>query len=90
MERYELINYFDVWGNAKDGWEINNLCVEFDDLYLADDITKKEILNYLVDREFLNTSDMRRIYVDCYEMGMITIYKRKGMKPLFALRRRYI
>lgn len=90
MERYELINYFDVWGNAKDGWEINNLCVEFDDLYLADDITKKEILNYLVDREFLNTSDMRRIYVDCYEMGMITIYERKGMKPLFALRRRYI
>lgn len=28
MPTYSLINYFDVWGNAKDGWEVNNLCTE--------------------------------------------------------------
>lgn len=88
MERYELINFFDVLGNAKDGWEINNQCVEFDDLYISEDATKKEILEYLVDRGFLNTSDMRRIYIDCYGDG-ITVFERKGLKPLCELRRYY-
>lgn len=26
--RYRLINYFDVWGNAEVGYEVNDLCVE--------------------------------------------------------------
>ena len=83
--RYELINYFDVWGNAKDGWEINNLCVEFDDLYLLNGLTDKEILNSLVTAGFLTTSDMRRFNV--YWSGeMIEIFEKRGNKPLCALR----
>ena len=30
---YTLINYFDVWGNAADGFEVNNQCIECDDLF---------------------------------------------------------
>ena len=62
--KYELINYFDVWGNAEDGWEINNQCVEFRDLVITDGATDKDILNYLVDIGFLATSDMRKLLVD--------------------------
>jgi hypothetical protein len=28
MLKYRLVNYFDVWGNDKDGYEVNNLCEE--------------------------------------------------------------
>lgn len=86
VKRYELINYFDVWGNAKDGWEVNNQCVEFDDLYLTDDITDKEILDYLKETGYLSTSDMRRIVVENWGDGFIEIYQRKGMVPLYSLR----
>ena len=83
--RYMLQNYFDVWGNADDGWEVNDQCTEFDDLYLSNDITNKEILEYLKGIGFLATSDMRRLYVE--NMGdFIEIYERKGMKPLCGLR----
>lgn len=58
MPTYSLINYFDVWGNAKDGWEVNNLCTEKTGITITDDATDKEILDYLVHVGFLATSDM--------------------------------
>lgn len=82
--RFRLINYFDVWGNTKDGWQINNQCVEFDDLYLTDDCSKKEILEYLKDAGYLITSDLRRLEVIDYG-EVIEINERKGGKPLYAL-----
>ena len=85
IRTYALINYFDVWGNAKDGWEVNNACVEFDDLQITDDATHKDILNYLKDINFLSTSDMRRLVVDDWG-SVLEIYERKGMKPLCSLR----
>lgn len=27
MVKTKLVDYFDVWGNAVDGYEVNNLCV---------------------------------------------------------------
>lgn len=86
--RYRLINYFDVWGNKEDGWEVNNQCVEFDDLYLTDDCSNKELLNYLKERGFLTTSDMRRLEV--IDFGeLIEINERKSQKPLYALQMVY-
>jgi len=84
--KYSLINYFDVWGNAKDGWEVNNQCVEYDDLYISDDCTHKEILTYLKQTGFLTTSDMRRLVVDSCCSDGIEIFERKGMKPICGLR----
>lgn len=81
---YSLINYFDVWGNEKDGWEINNQCIEFDDLIITDDATDKDIITYLKEIGFLNTNDMRKIVVEnqgCY----IEIYAKKGLKPVCTL-----
>lgn len=84
MSKYRLINYFDVWGNEKDGYEINNLCVEADDLWISDDSTEKEILKFLVQIGFLRTSDRRKVYIE--ELGeMMEIYQRKGNYPLGRL-----
>lgn len=85
VRTYALINYFDVWGNEKDGWDINDCCVEFDDLQIADDATPKDICEYLRKIGFLTSSDMRRLTVE--DMGeMIEIYEKKTMKPLCSLR----
>ena len=76
VRQFMLINYFDVWGNAKDGWEVNDACTECDDLCITDDATDKEICQYLERNGYLNTSDMRMLAVE--ENGeMIEIYERK-------------
>ena len=81
MPTYSLINYFDVWGNAKDGWEVNNLCTEKTGITITDDATDKEILDYLVHVGFLATSDMRKVKIDTTDGDMMEIYAVKGMQP---------
>ena len=85
-QTYSLINYFDVIGNSKDGYEINNQCTEFTDLVISDDSTKKEICQFLVQIGFLSTSDMRKLTVDwsTYD-GVIEIFEKKTMIPICAL-----
>jgi len=84
MQTWTLINYFDVWGNAQDGYEVNNQCAEAEDIIITDGATNKDILNFLVSIHFLRTSDMRRIAVE--NMGdWIEIYERKGMMPICGL-----
>lgn len=82
--KYRLVNYFDVWGNEKDGYEVNNLCTEADDLWIDDDSTLKEIAKFLVQIGFLVTSDMRKLYFED-DGTYIEIYQRKGMYPLGRL-----
>lgn len=46
---YDLINYFDVWGNEEDGWDVNDLSRDETDIYISDDLTDEEIVDYLID-----------------------------------------
>ena len=50
--KLRLINYFDVWGNKKDGWEVNNLCTEWDDVWTKD-LDNRVLLKILKDTDFL-------------------------------------
>lgn len=88
MNTYTLINYFDVWGNKKDGYEVNNQCIEKDDIVIADDATPKEICEYLVKIGMLKTSDMRRLEVVDWG-NLIEINERKSGRPLFGLHVNY-
>ena len=86
VTKWKLVNYFDVWGDEEGGWQVNNLCTEFDDLNITDDATDKDILDYLKNIGFLTTSDRRRVYLA--DMGdMIEIYQRKDNYPLGRLER---
>ena len=82
--KYRLIDYFDVWGNAKDGWEINNQCVEEGTFWIADDASAKDVCDCLKSGGYLVYVDMRRLFVDftTYD-GVIEVYQKQGMKPLF-------
>lgn len=85
---WRLINYFDVWGNEKDGWEVNNQCVEAEDVFISDESTDKDICEYLKNAGYLITSDMRQLEVVDYG-DLIEINTKKGHKPLFALQLMY-
>ena len=50
--KLRLINYFDVWGNAKEGWDINNACIEWDDVWSCE-LDDRTLLNILKNTRFL-------------------------------------
>ena len=85
MSKYNLINYFDVWGNEEEGYEVNNLCIEERDIVITDDATDKDILEFLVTVGFLNTSDENKVYLQDYGDGMIEIYQKEHNYPLGRL-----
>lgn len=84
--KWQLIDYFDVWGNAKDGWEVNNLCVVEENIWLDDSVTNKEILKYLEEIGYLSTSDMRKLVIEDW-CDILEICRRKDRMPLYSLRR---
>ena len=81
---FTLINFFDVWGNKRDGWEVNNQCIEFDDLIISDDATDKQIISYLKEIGFLSTDDMRKVCLEDFGSA-IEIVRKKGRCPLGQL-----
>lgn len=89
MNKYTLVNYFDVWGNAKDGWEVNNLCNEATGITITDDASEKDVLNYLKLIGFLTTSDRRQVRIDMTDWDMMEIYAVKDNYPLGSLRREF-
>jgi hypothetical protein len=50
--KVELINYFDIWGNPEEGYEVNNLCSE-GEFHLPKDFTEEQLLQGLKDHGFL-------------------------------------
>ena len=83
--KYDLYNYFDVWGNEEDGWEVNNLCVEKRNIEMTDDCSDKDIISWLYWNEFVTTEDVEKFEIEC--MGeFIEIFEKETMKPLYSLR----
>lgn len=89
MTTYTLINYFDVWGNEEDGWEVNNQCVEADDVVIADDATDQDIIDYLFQHEYVTDDD-----ISLYELesngDFIEIYVKETMMPLYSFRNKEV
>jgi hypothetical protein len=50
--KVKLINYFDVWGNEEEGFEVNNLCEECQ-FTLPNEFTNEELLESLKDVGFI-------------------------------------
>lgn len=83
---YTLINYFDVWGNEVDGYEVNNQCVEAEDIVIADDATDDDIINYLQLAGYLNTNETSLFNVED-NVDFIEISVKETGMPLYLLRR---
>ena len=82
--QYELVNYFDVWGNNVDGWEVNNLCVE-GIVELKDNATNKDIIQAIVEFGFFKPSVTEKD-VDIWDDGdMIEFHQSTNQCPICRL-----
>lgn len=52
LETYRVIDYFDVWGNEEDGFEVNNLA-HVTDIEIKDYTDYNEMFQALIDVGFL-------------------------------------
>ena len=48
----EVTDFFDVWGNKKDGWEVNNQCHDYYKVRKME-LTRKSVLRFLKRIDFI-------------------------------------
>ena len=85
VNHYKLIDYFDVWGNATDGWEVNDLTTVEDDIILAEDLTNEEIIDFLIQIEYLKPEAKGNVYLESQDNEMIEIVQTKDDCPIGRL-----
>jgi hypothetical protein len=86
---YKLVNYFDVWGNSKDGFEVNNLAVVENEVYISDDSTNKEIVQFLKSIGYFKKT-VRMNMLDIYNDGeLIEFFQKKDGMPIGRLEVEY-
>ena len=85
VNHYKLIDYFDVWGNATDGWEVNDLTTVEEDIVIAEDSTDEEIIDFLVRIDYLKPEAKELVYLESYDNEMIEIVQTKDDYPLGRL-----
>lgn len=85
VNKYKLIDYFDVWENATDGWEVNNLCEIEDDIILAEDTTDEEIIDFLIMINYLESEAKEQVHLESQDNEMIEIVQTKDDYPLGRL-----
>jgi len=80
--RLRLTNYFDVWGNKKDGYEVNDACIEWDDVWSCE-LDNKTLLKILKNTDFLQ-QNVRINQIDFEWLGpeVCEISVRKTQYPL--------
>lgn len=83
--RLRLVDYIDVWGNEKDGWEINNLSVEWNDVWTSS-LDDKTLLKILKITGFLQKNiRINQIHFEWVGPEVCEIQVRKTLYPLGRL-----
>lgn len=84
-EKFRLVNYFDVWGNEEDGWEVNNLCTE--GTYESEGNTDEAYLHMLIHEAnfLLDTVTLDDIEFSQDSFEMIEFSRKDNGKPLGRL-----
>jgi hypothetical protein len=87
---YELFDYFDVWGNAEDGWEVNDVAKIEDDIVITDDASDDEILDYLINTiGWLSPDAKGKVRVENNGDGIIEFFQEEDDYPLGSLQRKW-
>lgn len=85
-ESYRVIDYFDVWGNEKDGFEVNNLA-EVGTIQLIDYTDRREMLKRLKEIDYFKKTVRHNQLEVWNDYDMIEIYQKKDMRPVCRLER---
>lgn len=85
VNHYKLIDYFDVWGNPIDGWEVNDLTTVEDDIVIAEDLTDEEIIDFLIWIKYLKPEAKGNVHLESQDNEMIEIVARENNYPIGRL-----
>ena len=85
VNHYKLIDYFDVWGNAEDGWEVNDLTTVEDDIVITEDSSDEDIIDFLIQIEYLKPEAKELVHLESYDNEMIEIVQTKDDYPIGRL-----
>lgn len=83
MQRFKLMTYFDVVGNAKDGWVVGNEAEMKAQVLLPKNFTEEDVVNTFVNLRYY--ADMLQI-AEMTENKIEVVAKENG-EPLFRLER---
>ena len=88
---FDLIDYFDVWGNEEDGWEVNNLGPIEEKIWISDDITEEELFNYLKDTigYFNKDTKFSDVIIEWNDPDFIEFFQADNYYPLGRLQKSY-
>jgi len=88
---FDLIDYFDVWGNEEDGWEVNDQAVVEEKIWISDDTTEEELFNYLKDTVgyFNKNTKFSDVEIQWYDPDFIEIFQASDGCPVCSLRKSY-
>ena len=78
-----LVDYFDVWGNPEEGYEVNNLSRE-DIFYMNDTFSDNDLIIKLIDIEYLKPSTMENFEI-LDEGCFIEFFEAGSHLPLFRI-----
>lgn len=91
INKYKLVDYFDVWGNAEDRWQVNNLTSYYDTdetcLRISEDATDEEIIEFLERIGYLTEEANRNeaVHLESQDNEIIEIVQTKDDYPLGRL-----
>lgn len=89
MNQYKLIDYFDVWGNQEDGWEVNDMCTvdeEYGLITITDDATDEDIVDYLIQTGYLGIKAKGKVRIEGDD-SIIELFGIEDDMPLGRLER---
>ena len=89
VNKYKIVDYFDVWGNPVDGWEVNDLTSYYDTdetcLQISEDATDEEIIDFLIQIEYLKPEAKELVHLESQDNEMIEIVQIKNDYPIGRL-----
>ena len=82
---YRVCNYTDIWGNAEDGYEVNNQCYEDTGLFLVNDIEDQLIIDMMIELGYLKDTAIAGVNVNVCNMGDRIEIEESDGRPLYGL-----
>ena len=85
MKKFQVIDYFDVWGNVEEGYEINDQII-VGVIEVPNDYGLSSILEAMREKEYLDSiATIDTVELDEYDFECYDLRDKSSGKPLYGL-----